>query len=249
MRLVPALLSAFIIFFTLPASAQDNSIKPGPGQILLTVSATERAEVTQDLLIATLRVEKEGTDATALQSGINALMTRAVAAAKKVQNVSVSTGNYYIYPYDAQPPVPAEKDAVPSTTAKTWRGGQSLTLQGTDAESLLKLAGELQALGLAMNDLSYTLSPTKLESVKDSLMEGALTKIKARAERAARALGKNKTDLVDIAIDSGMPEYPRPMMMGMKAMDGAVESMPVPVSEPGQSEITLTVTARALLSP
>lgn len=248
MRLVLPLLSAAVLMTTLPALAQDNnSIKPGPGQTLITVSATERTEVTQDLLIATLRVEKESADATALQSEINALMTKAVAAAKKIAAVTVATDNYYVYPYDAQPPVPVEKNAG-EPAKKTWRGGQSLTLQGSDAEALLKLAGELQGMGLGMNGLTYTLSPVKLESVKDGLMEGALTKVKARAERAARALGKNKTELVEISIDSGMPDYPRPMMMNMKSMDAA-ESMPAPVAEPGQSEITLTVTARALLSP
>lgn len=247
MRLALPLLSTALLFTALPALAQDTGIKPGPGQTLITVSATERSAVTQDLLIATLRIEKESADPTALQADINTLMAKAVTAAKKVEDVLVSTDNYYVYPYDPQPAVPNDK-MTGETGKKTWRGGQNMTLQGTNAQSLLKLAGELQTMGLVMNGLSYTLSPVKMESVKDSLMEGALTNVKARAERAAKALGKNKTELVEISIDSGMPDYPRPMMMGMKAMDAA-ESMPAPVSEPGQAEITLTVTARALLSP
>ena len=105
-------------------------------------------------------------------------------------------------------------------------------------------------MGLIMSGMSYTLSPEKAESVKDGLMEDALAKVQARAERAAKALNKTRTELIEVSIDSGMPDYPRPMMMmAMKSMDSAAESMPAPTAEPGQADITLTVTAKALLSP
>lgn len=101
-----------------------------------------------------------------------------------------------------------------------------------------------------MNGLNYTLSPEKAEEIKDSLMEAALVKLKARADRAAKALGKNNTALVEVTIDAGNNYYGAPMMRSM-AMDSgaAMEKMATPVAEPGQSEITLTVNARALLSP
>jgi predicted secreted protein len=246
MRIVSVLLASAVLAFSVPALADD--IRPGPGQTLVNVSATERTTVTQDLLIATLRAEKESADAASVQADINTLMKKASDKAKTVKGVQVSTDGYYVYQNDPNPsPMPADKSA--ERRPVTWRGGQSITLQGKDSESILKLAGDLQAMGLIMNGLSYTLSPDKTETVKDGLMEGALAKVKARAERAAAALGKSKTELVEISVDSAMPDYPRPMMMAMKAMDGAAESMPAPTAEPGQADITLTVTARALLSP
>ena len=103
-------------------------------------------------------------------------------------------------------------------------------------------------MGLMMSGMSYTLSPDKADAVKDSLMEDALSKVRARAERAAKALGKTGTELVEITVDANT-DFPRPMMAMMKGGMEAADAMATPSAEPGQSEITLTVSARAVLKP
>jgi len=246
MNLRPFLLPVAFLAMTAPALAQDSRPAPlPPGQTMLNISATERTEVQQDLLVASLRYEKEGTDAKAIQNEINAAMKKALDAAKAVTTVDVATEQYYVYPYDPDP-VTTEKTGQPKTI---WRGAQSLELRSTKPDDLLKLAGELQAAGLMMNSMSYTLSPEKADDVKDSLMESALAKVKTRAERAAKALGKSSTELVEVSVDSNTPDFPRPMMAMMKGGMEAADSMATPSAEPGQSEITLTVSARALLKP
>lgn len=218
------------------------------GQTILNIAATERTEIQQDLLIASLRIEKDGADAKAVQGEINALMTKALAAAKAVEAVKVSTGQYYVYRNDPNP-LPYKDEKPAADLPVTWRGSQSLDLQSTSADALLKLAGELQDMGLAMGGLTYTLSPEKADAAKDALMEKALAKVTARAERAAKALGKGSMALIEINVDAADNIIqPYQMMRGM-AMSGAAEKMAAPVAEPGQSEITLTVSARALLKP
>ena len=59
-----------------PVSAQNINLLP-EGQTLITLSVTERVQVEQDTLIATLRVERDHRDAVALQSEINAAMAAA----------------------------------------------------------------------------------------------------------------------------------------------------------------------------
>lgn len=218
---------------------------PGNGETILNISATERMQVPQDLLQASLRIEKESADPKAVQAAINEAMLRAVETTKQVSTVDVSTGQYYVYQYDPNPqPNPMKTGQKPMLK---WRGSQTIDLQSTSADDLIKLAGTLQEAGLIMNNLSYTLSPEKADEAKDSLMEAALAKVKARAERAAKAMGKNRTDLVEVSVDAADNPIHPPMMMRAMAIDGAMEKSAAPTAEPGETEITLTISARALL--
>ena len=57
------------------AQAQDRPFVPLPeGQTLLNVSATERTQVQQDTLIASMNVTKNGADPRTIQNEINTLM-------------------------------------------------------------------------------------------------------------------------------------------------------------------------------
>ncbi len=237
---------------TEPAASAPAKISfPGMGETVLHIAATERAQVPQDLLTASLRIEKENADAKAVQAEINAIMAKAVETAKAVTTVKVSTGHYYVYQYNPnpQPPVPQKDEKEPTKKPEErWRGSQSLQLQSTRADDLLKLAGALQDSGLVMENLSYSLSPEKADEAKDSLMEAALAKVKIKAERAAKAMNKTRADLVEINVDSADNYMPQPVMMRAMAMDaGGMEKSAAPVATPGETEITLTVGAKALL--
>ena len=61
-------------------------------------------------------------------------------------------------------------------------------------------------------------------------------------------MGKSRTDLVEVTVDTADNMVHPPMMMRAVAMDagGAMEKS-APSAEPGETEITLTVSARALL--
>lgn len=248
---IPLMLSA-LIFMATPTLAQDY---PGPvmlpaGQTMISISATERIQVPQDTLIATLRVEKTGSDPRSVQDAVNTVMKAATDKAKAVSSVKVSTGGYYVYE-ETPPhrPVPAGQTA-PAPTKKTWRANQTLELKSTASDDLLKLTGELQDMGMLINGLNYTLSVEKTESIKDNLMEAALVKLKTRAERAAKALGKTQTDLVDVNVDSSNSmSPPYPVMRAMAMSSDSMEKMATPTAEAGETEITLTVSARALLKP
>ena len=248
---IPVLMT---LAFTAPALAQTAATPettpakisfPGSAETILNISATERLLVPQDLLLASLRIEKENADPKAVQAEINTLMAKAIEAAKLVPTVKVSTGQYYVYQYDPNPqPSPQKSGQKP---VLQWRGTQTLNLQSTSADDLLKLAGALQDSGLIMGELSYTLSPEKADEAKDSLMEAALAKVKARAERAATAMGKSRTELIEVSVDAADNPIQPQMMMRAMAMDGGMEKAAAPSAEAGETEITLTVSARALL--
>lgn len=249
------------LLFTAPAFAQDKEKPLGldlqggstlyvsaapiliPGQTILNISATQRIQVPQDLLVATLRIEKTGADAKTVQNDVNTLMKSASDKAKAVTGVKVSTGGYYVY--EETPPATKE---MPKPK-KSWRASQTIEIKGTGAEDILKLSGDLQEMGLLMNGLNYTLSPENADAAKDDLMEAALAKLKARAERAAKAMNKTSTELVEVNVEANdMVVAPR-TMYAMAMAKGAAADMAAPTAELGETEVVLTVSAKALLKP
>lgn len=245
--LLPAL-AATAIGFSPAAMAQETiDIQKVPaGQTVLNISATERVEVQEDWLTASLRAEIENTDPVALQNEINTLMKKAVDKAKTLKDARVSTEGYYVYPFypdTKQPQSDAEREQ-----SKKWRGSQSVSISGKDAQSILNIVGELQAMGLSTSGLYYSLSTEVTESTRDSLMEAALKKIDEKAKRAGKAINKPHADLIEISIDTNTPSYGRPVMMRAMAADSMMEkSVSTPVAEPGMTEVVTTVTARVLL--
>lgn len=234
--LATALVSASLLM-TSPAAAQDIQLLP-EGQTLVSLSVTERMQVPQDTLHASLRIEAEDANAKALQDRINKAMQNALKEAKSVSDVKTSTGHYSVYQYNT---------SNSGRENMKWRGSQTIELEGKNAESLLELAGDIQEMGFAMNNLYYSLSTEKADDFRDSMMEAALTRARTKADRAAKALGKSNIDIamVDVESESG---FAQPVMMKSRGMMAMAESadMAAPNAEAGESEVTLTVTVHAV---
>jgi predicted secreted protein len=224
-----------VSLLTVPVSAQNINLLP-EGQTLITLSVTERVQVEQDTLVATLRVERDHRDAVALQSEINAAMAQALETAEGDEAVKVSTGYYSVYQYNTSP--------QGGRNNEVWRGSQSLTLEGQDAAKILALAGEIQEQGFLMSELSYVLSTARADEVRDSLMESAIARATANVERAARAMGKTDVDIAVLDVDAALG-YAQPMMMARGVAMDAME-MAAPVAEAGESEVSLTVRVQAV---
>lgn len=239
-----AYLIAVLCLFVLPANAQDyKTILDLPeGVSLVNLSASERVEIEQDLLVANLRFESDNDSPKALQDTINKTMKKALNTAKKVESVKVSTQQYRVYEYDKNR---GKKGLAPQ---KIWRGQQGLMVKGKKADDLLELVADLQEIGLTMNNLSYQVSPELLETTREGLLEDALKKLTAKAERTAKALGKSKAELKQITVNMG-GHYPRPVMARGMAMNMVADSAEVsaPVAAPGENNVTLNVSAQAFL--
>ncbi len=237
-------LLTFVLFFSFPAFAQDHSslLALPEGATLMSVSALERVEVEQDLLTATLRAHAEHENAAIAQNTVNTLMTKALEDASKVKNVKAATLHYNIYQHD-----PNRNKAL-QTAKPVWRAEQSLQIKGTDDDAILKLAGALQEDGFLLDGLSYSISPALQDSTQSDLLESALAKLTAKAERAGKALRKGNVSLLKVDVGQDFSPSPAPRMMRSMAADSFSE-MSAPVAAPGQDEITLNVSAVALLKP
>lgn len=233
-----------LLCLSLPALAQDyESLLALPKDTtVMNLSASERVEVDQDLLTATLRFQVEDKDTSTVQNSINETMRDALDEAKKVKSVKAATLRYNIYQFDRnQGKKGLKRDML-------WRGEQSLQLKGKDSEALLKLVGKLQKQGLLMNGLQFSVSADLREATTSALLEKALERLTEKARRAGKALGKSKVDLLQVNVGQSAPVYEPKMMMRSMAMDSSVE-MAAPVAAAGTSDISLNVTAVAILKP
>lgn len=237
-----------LCLLTLPMTASAEGLDlPPEGQTIINFSATETKTVPQDLLMASLRIEVEDSSPSAIQKKINEAMTKALDLAKKEADIKTSTGTYSVYKYDE--PVEVDSKTGRHKTISKWRGSQTIDMKSKETTKLLDLTGKIQDLGFAMNNLSYTISPEVLESTRDELLTAALKKLQSKAGVVAKTLGKSNYDLVDVNVDTGGPIVP---MMYAKAAMGRAEmamdaAMPAPVAQAGESDISLTVSARALI--
>ena len=245
--------SAMAVMFVMPAMpsmAQETVALPA-GHTALNISATEKQEVEQDLLIASLRIQHEAKTSNEVQKYINDHMKRAMAEIKKMTSVKVETGNYYVRP-DYRYITTNKENGDRERVLEKWNGSQTVTIKGKTSEDVLKLAGELQDMHFVMNGLNYQLSPQKYDEVRDGLMEKTVGALMDRAKRVAKALGKTEVDLVEINVDANQgyapqPVYARAAKMELMSADSA--AMPAPTAEAGETTVTMSVNARAIIKP
>jgi len=232
---------------TMTANAQ-NVVELPDGHTALNISATENIDVAQDILVASLRIQDENKNARSVQKTINDAMAKAVTLAKKYPSLKIETGQYYVHPDYRQV---KEDDGTRKSVVDQWRGSQTLSIKSETAEDVLNIAGEIQDMGFMMNGLDYQLSQKKHEEIRDGLMETTIKALSDRAKRVATALGKSTVDIVEINVDSNNfnpgPVYARGAKMEMMSM--ASDSMPAPTAQAGETNVSMTINARAIIKP
>lgn len=239
-------LAAFALLTLIPTAAQAEYKDPvfllNQDESLLHISATEQREVDQDLLVANLRIEAEDKSNKKVQNDINTAMGKALELAKGYEDVKAITRGYNVYQYDRNG---GQRDRAPDMV---WKGQQSVELKSKNAEDLLELAGKIQEAGFLMGGLNYTLSPEVAAQVQDEMLEAALEKLSTRASRAAKALGKSSAELKEINTNGNYVPSPQVYARGAVMMEMAADAkMAAPVASPGETTITMNVSAKALL--
>lgn len=224
----------------LPAAAEETIRKEG--ETLLTLSVSERAEVTQELLIANLNFRAEGKTPQEVQQSINSAMKKATDYAKRRPTLEVRTGHYNVRPnYTYRP----QRNGGRERVIDGWQGSQALTLESEDAEVVTRVAGQIQEMGFAMNGLNFQVSSARAEEVRSSLLEKAVRQVKEKGRRIAAALGKNTVEVATLQIGGGggRPRHYNAMAMA----EGSGAKMADPVAEPGEQTITLTLSAQVII--
>ena len=203
-------------------------IAPAWADTILHLSDTETVMAHPDLLVASLQAVASANSAAAAQQQVNAAIAAALARARQVPNVTVSTQNYTAW----QPKEHGQ-----------WQATQTLLLHSADGAALLGLTGQLQASGLAISELSWQLSPEAARKARDDATREAISHLRARADEAASLLGLRFESFQKVSI-GGPENFPVPRMMAMAA---SAPTLPNAVAQ--DMPVSATAEADAVLVP
>lgn len=208
---------------------------------LLVLSETAERDVTPDTIRARLVAQATSEQAAVAQTSVNAAMAKALARARSL-GLEVETSGYNTW--QESPPRPQTLPAGAKPPAPLWRAQQGLVLTAKDDAKLLEAVGALQAEGLALQELGYTISREQQRGLQDDLVAEALQRLATRAQRAAMALGMDFTGWARISVNGG--NAPRPMLMRAMKGEGMAAGVP-PVTAAGEQTVSVTVDGEAIL--
>jgi predicted secreted protein len=190
--------------------------------------STASAEVDNDTLIAVLYAQKEGSEPGQLSNSVNQLVSQAVKQAKGREGIKVQTLGYQTSPIYQQKRLTG------------WRVRQSIRLQSTNSDRLSELLNKLQS-SLALDSISYAISPAQREKVEESLTLQAIDTFRKRAELVTKQFGRTKYRLVEMKIEaSDRAVRPFSRRTSMMALGGAAEA--APTLEAGTQTVRIEIT-------
>lgn len=209
-----------------PASLEDGFT------VHLTAWAEE--EAANDLLIASLSVERTGPDSVHLAATVTDIMGQALAEAGNYPQVKAGTTAY------STQPVYQRRDGQSERVG--WRIRQTLRLESTEVEATTELIGRLQALDLQLAGLSFSVSPARREAMRESLTAAALDAWQAKAETAIKRLGGQVWRPHELKIQDEQYQPIQPLMRADIALAGEAAA---PAVEAGTSQVRVTVSGTA----
>ncbi|KXV61274.1 hypothetical protein AD948_02325 [Acetobacter senegalensis] len=224
--------------FSIGAANAQNA-KPEDTYTKLDLTGTGSIKAAPDQLTASFRAQSRDNSAATAQQAVNKQVQKAAELAQKADGVTAAILHYSVSE------IRGEKDK----SAPSWAASQTMTFTAADGKTLLPLTGQLQANGLLLEGLEWSLSPEKQKTLQLEAEKAAVADLKKQAETLATSLGLHVVRFATVSV-SGTP-FPRPVFMS--AMIARAEVAPAPAPPPSSTMETQTVRASAnatvLLAP
>jgi predicted secreted protein len=198
----------------------------------LTLDAQARSLVSNDEMVLTLAVERDGPQVGPLNEAVLAELNSAIALAKEVPGLRPRLGSVFTHPMHS-------RDGKPIG----WRVRGEVVLESSQMEALAQLGGRLgERMQLA--NVQFRLSSERRRAEERRLLGDAARAFQARAGEAANAFGFKSFEMQELSLRAAEEPRPRPMTM----MRAEAQSAPLP-AEGGDSEVVVVVTGTVELKP
>jgi len=208
----------------------------GHAETLLHLSDTETVTAMPDELSAALRVEATSANPADAQQRVNTAMADALARARKVPGITISTGAYSVW----------HVAPTPQDHTQHWQATQTLNLTSRDGPTLLTLVGVLQHSGLAVDSLNWHLSREAERKAHHEALRAAISALRGKAVEAAGLLDLRFDSFKQVTLGQSAPP-PLPRFTGAMVMATAAAVPPSAVAS--DVPISATVEADAVLLP
>lgn len=204
---------------------------------LVSLTASASAEVVQDWVSVTVGVQREGSDAGAVQQQLSRVLSPALQAARaqaQPAELEVATGAFQVLPRYGQ-----------EGRIASWQGRAELVLSGRDLARVSALATRLE--GMTVLQVRWSLSAALRQRTEDEVQAQAVQRFRARAQALAAQFGFASHQLREVqvgAADTGMPVQP----LMARASAAAAPAAPLPL-EAARTTVGVTVSGTVQLKP
>lgn len=181
--------------------------------------ASASADVVPDTLSITLRVLRQNSDSSAVQSQVKQVLDAALAEARRAAAspaVEVHTGSFNISPRYGS-----------SGGITGWQGQADLVVEGRDSARVASLAGRL--VGLSVVTSSFSVSGELRERFSSELSAEAIKRFRRRAAEVAQGFGYADAVPREVNVSYADGDSPRPMPMQAMARGAAMADAAAPV--------------------
>ena len=191
----------------------------------ISLQATASTEIDNDILEATLSVQREGSNPSLLSEEVNRDIRWAIATAKQVKGVTVQTLGYHTRPIYRQ------------KLLSGWRVRQGLRLESRDITALSQLIGKLQER-LVVGQVGYRLSTERRNAAEEQLISEAIERFQQRADLVTRQMARKRYRVVSMSINT-QGAAPQPLMRA--EVSAAAEVRSAPRFEVGVQTLRVTI--------
>lgn len=212
----------FSLFFMGGALA-DDAVK-NYNQVSFEVSAT--AEIENDVMIASLYAQEEGSNAQALSNRVNKSINRALKKLEQHKSIRVATQNY------STTPVYSKQQVI------GWQVRQSIRLRSKDMALMSEVLGDLQR-ELRLSGIAFEISKEHSEAIRNALIEEVLSAFKQRARQIASSLQHDGYRIVTMRVSGLDVPVVRYRQRNLQVM--AAEADVAPVFKAGEETLTVRV--------
>lgn len=234
----PGLFAASACLIAAASSAQPVQAAELARDNQVTLATSASTDLAFDTLGITLRVQREGADAVAVQAQLKQALDAALTEAKKsaqADAMDISTTGFSLSPRYGREGKPTG-----------WSGSADLVLEGRDIARVAATAGKLSSLNVV--GTRYTLSRQAREQQEGELAAQAIRKFRQRASEVARQFGFNNYTLGQVQVGTTSTDAEmRPALGVMRTLASPVNDAPVPV-EAGKTSLSVTVQGSVLLT-
>lgn len=207
----------------LPAQAAEQNYN----QISLRAEASQ--EVPNDIMRVVFFSEARDEDPTALANKITQNINLALEKAKKVNGITIKTGNRVSYPVNADSSILSKS----SKAFTGWNERAEIVLESRDFLALSKLTGDLQE-HVQIASMQFLVARQTQQKAEDALLTQAVEAFQKRAEITTKALGGKGYKIVNLNLNSSGFGGAMPMMM-----ERAKAASYAPNVEAGNSNINM----------
>ena len=204
------------------AHAQVAQADTGAGPVL-SLSAQASTEVQQDQVTATYVMELQGDKPGPIQAQVNKVLAAVLAELKSDARLQVSSGSYNTYPHN-------DRDGK----VVGWRVRAELRAQSADFEAVSQASDKVTER-MPLSSLYFSLSTPARERVERELMKEAADRFHEKARDAAKALGFQDIELLEVEYNHAGTATPMPR--GVRAARMEAASLPI---EPGHMQVRVS---------